>query len=185
MPTPVASRCAWSLTRRREHSINEDMKRRSVYIETSFVSYLAARRSRDLVASAWQEVSREFWDSYRDKFGLFTSELVIEECGEGDAGAVQSRLALLRGIPELPVDDDAKALAAALIAEGGVPDKAEIDALHIAVAAVGGMDYLLTWNCRHLDNPETKPRIREICRRAGYACPEICNPFQLTEGEGP
>jgi hypothetical protein len=108
--------------------------------------------------------------------------VVIEECRIGDPAVVKNRLALLRGIPTLAVDDSAKALAAALLSRGGLPSRAEIDALHIAVAAAGGVDYRLTWNCRHLDNPVTKPRVREICSQCGYVCPEICTPFGLTEG---
>jgi hypothetical protein len=92
-------------------------------------------------------------------------------------------LNFLRGIRELPIDEEVKKLAAALLAEGGVPLKAELDALHIAIATVNGMNYLLTWNCRHLDNPVTKPRIREICRMHGYTCPEICTPLELAEAQ--
>jgi hypothetical protein len=161
------------------------MKRRSIYIETSFISYLASRRSRDLVASAWQEISHEFWDLHRGKFDLFTSELVVEECSMGDVGAVESRLAYLRGIPEVPIDEEVKILAATILAKGGVPQRAEIDALHIAVATVTGIDYLLTWNCRHLNNPVTKPRVRDICHSRGYTCPEICTPLEITEVEKP
>jgi predicted nucleic acid-binding protein len=159
------------------------MKPKRIYLETSIISYLAARRSRDLVISAWQEITREFWDKHRSRYRLHTSELVVEECRMGDAEAVRSRLALLRGIPEIPVDSTARNLASALLAKGVLPPKAAIDALHIAVAAAGGMDYLLTWNCRHLNNPVIKPRVRSICIGGGYSCPEICTPFELTEGD--
>lgn len=157
------------------------MKRRRIYVETSIFSYLAAHPSRDLVVSAWQEVTREFWDQHRKAYDLVTSQLVVEECSVGDPAAVGRRLALLRGMPELVVDDAVKTVAAALLSKGGVPRRAEFDALHIAVAAVGGADYLLTWNCRHLNNPVTKPRVRAICEHCGHACPEICTPFELTE----
>lgn len=159
------------------------MKRNSIYIETSIVSYLAARRSRDLLVSAWQEVTHEFWNRYRRGYDLFTSVIVAEECRIGDADVVKTRLALLHGIPELVVDDTARSLASALLNQGGVPHNAEIDALHIAVAATGRVDYLLTWNCRHLNNPTTKPRVRAICANCGFVCPEICTPFELTEGK--
>jgi hypothetical protein len=158
------------------------MKLKRIYVETSIFSYLAARTSRDLVVSAWQEVTREFWEQHRGAYELVTSELVVEECRLGDPAAVERRLALLRGMPELSVDDTVKTVAAALLAQGGVPRGAEFDALHIAVAAVGGTDCLLTWNCRHLNNPATKPRVRAICQACGHACPEICTPFELTEG---
>jgi hypothetical protein len=89
----------------------------------------------------------------------------------------------LSEIPELAIDDEVKQLAAKLMEGGGIPPKAEIDALHIAVSAVHGMDYLLTWNCRHIDNPATKPTIRSICAVAGYTCPEICTPIELLPEE--
>jgi hypothetical protein len=109
--------------------------------------------------------------------------LVVEESSAGNTEAVEQRLSFLRGIRELPVDDEVKTLATALLTEGGVPPKSEMDALHIAIATVNGMNYLLTWNCRHLNNPVTKPRVREICRRLGYMCPEICTPLELTEAQ--
>ena len=158
------------------------MSKKSIYIETSVVSYLAARRSRNLVAAAWQEITWEFWETRRDGYDLYTSELVVEEASAGDAEVAKRRIGFLRGIPELPVDEEAKALAEAILSRGALPAKAEFDALHIAVAAVSGVDFLLTWNCRHLDNPVTKPRVREVCWELGYECPEICTPLELTEG---
>jgi len=158
------------------------MKRKRIYLETSIFSYLAAHTSRDLVVSAWQEVTQEFWDQHREAYDLVASQLVVEECSVGDPDMVERRLALLHGMRELVVDNAVKVVAAALLSKGGVPRGAEFDALHIAVAAVGGADYLLTWNCRHLNNPVTKPRVRAICEHCGYVCPEICTPFELTEG---
>lgn len=153
-----------------------------VYIETSIISYLTARKNRDLLAAAWQKITREFWDRQRHYYQLFISGLVVEECRMGNAEAAQRRLLALRGLAELDIDDDVKHLAAAILTHGGVPRKAEIDALHIAIAAIGKVDYLLTWNCRHLDNPVTKPKVRAICLNCGYQCPEICTPFEITEG---
>ena len=157
-------------------------KKKSIYIETSVVSYLAARRSRNLVTAAWQEISWEFWEAHRGRYDLFTSEIVAEEASAGRPDIAERRLELLRGVPELSVDEEARALAAAILADGVLPSNAGIDALHIAVAAVNAVDYLLTWNCRHIENPATKPRIREICVEFGYVCPEICTPLELTEG---
>ncbi|MBU0701265.1 type II toxin-antitoxin system VapC family toxin [bacterium] len=150
-------------------------------METSVISYLSARRSRDVVIAAWQEVTLEFWERHRGRYDVYVSELVVAEASSGDSIAAERRVALLRGIPELPVSQEAKILAKALMAEGGVTRKADIDALHIAVATVGRMDYILTWNFRHLDNPILKPRIREICVNHGHRCPEICTPLEITE----
>lgn len=94
-------------------------------------------------------------------------------------------MSVLKDIPELPIDDGAKALAAKLIQGGGVPATAQADALHIAVAAVQEVDYLLTWNCRHIGNAASKPTVRSICVAAGYTCPEICTPLELlSEDDG-
>ena len=156
---------------------------KSVYIETSIVSYLTSRPSRDLRAAAWQQTTGQWWAQERPKYELFTSELVVVEAAAGDEVAAANRLEVIREIAELPIDDEAKALAAKLILGGGVFSTAQADALHIAVAAVHELDYLLTWNCRHIDNAATKPIIRSICVAAGYTCPEICTPLELLSEE--
>jgi hypothetical protein len=115
----------------------------------------------------------QWWEQERPKYELFTSELVLAEARGGDAEAAGRRLAVLDTLPLLSVTDDAKDLAGRLIAEGGVPVHAEADALHIAVANVHKMDYLLTWNCRHIDSASTKPVIRTVCAGGGYACPDM------------
>lgn len=157
------------------------MRRASVYIETSIVSYLAAHPSANLLAAACQQVTREWWETERRDFKLFISELVVLEAKAGDAHAAARRLALLRGIPELRITDAVKDLAEEFLSEGALPAKAQADALHIAVAAVHRVDYLLTWNCRHIDNPATKPAIRSVCASNGIACPEICTPIEIRE----
>ena len=154
------------------------MKKR-VYIETSVVSYLTARPSRNILAAAWQQVTREWWDKRRSQFSLFTSELVLAEAGQGDPDAARLRLDELKGIPELDVTDEAVALAKRLVGDRALPKKAMGDAMHAAVAAFHGVEYLLTWNCRHLDNAENKPLVRRVCDNAGYRCPEICMPQEL------
>jgi predicted nucleic acid-binding protein len=156
---------------------------KTVYIETSVVSYLTSLPSRDLRASAWQQITAEWWEQERGKFELFTSELVLTEAAAGDANAAKRRLDRLRDIPELAVDGEVRELARRLIAGGGVPASAGPDALHVATASVHGMDYLLTWNCRHIDNAVTKPIVRSICAVGGYRCPEICTPLELVSEE--
>jgi len=156
---------------------------KAVYIETSIISYLTSRPSRDLLAAAWQEVTNQWWGQERAKYELFTSELVVIEVSAGDAEASESRLKALEGVAKLAVDEEAKALAAKLMEGGGVPSSAQADALHIAIACVHEMDYLLTWNCRHIDSAAAKPIIRSICTSAGYTCPEICTPLELLTEE--
>ena len=152
---------------------------KSVYIETSIPSYLTARPSRDVRTAAWQQITVQWWEQARQHYDLFTSELVVSEAAEGSPEAAQRRLDALRGIRELVIDSEMEALAATLVAEGGVPAHAEVDALHVAIATVQAVDLFLTWNCRHINNAETKPIIRSICAVAGYTCPEICTPQEL------
>lgn len=156
---------------------------KTVYVETSVISYLASLPGRDLRVAAWQQITTQWWEQEKSKYELFISELVLAEAAAGDPSAAQKRIDKLDGIPYLKVSDEAKVLAARLIAHGGMPAHAEADALHVATASVHAMDYLLTWNCRHIDNATTKPVVRSICAVAGYACPEICTPLELLSEE--
>ncbi len=155
------------------------MEKKSVYVETSVISYLTARPPRELVAAAWQAETILWWETQRGKFDLCVSSLVLEEIGRGDSTAAAKRLEALVGVPLLEVNQEVFALADSLVQPTAIPGKAFDDALHVAVAAVYGIDYLLTWNCRHIDNAEIKPKIRMICGNCGYFCPEICTPSEL------
>jgi len=151
----------------------------SVYIETSVASYLTARPSRDVRAAACQNITADWWDKRRSEFDLFISEIVVAEASRGNAEAASRRLNALDGIPELRISDEARALARAMLNDGSFPPKAEIDALHVAVAAVNGIEYLLTWNCTHIANAVMRPRIEQACRENGFEPPVICTPSEL------
>ncbi len=153
----------------------------TVYIETTIVSYLTAWPSRDLVRAAHQQVTREWWENERHRHGLFTSQLVLVEAPAGDPTAAAERLGVLQEIPLLPESPEARRLAEALLGEAALPAVAARDAVHVAVAATAGMDYLLTWNCRHLANASLRDRISEVCRAAGQRPPTICTPEDLLE----
>jgi hypothetical protein len=157
--------------------------KKTVYVETSIVSYLTAKPSQDIRAAAWQQMILQWWDEVRPDYELFISELVTVEAAAGDAQAASRRTAALAGLPELPVDGEIRELAESLIQQGAVPAKAAADALHIAIAAVHDIDYWLTWNFRHIDNAVAKPLMRAICANAGYRCAEICTPPELFSGE--
>jgi predicted nucleic acid-binding protein len=150
-----------------------------VYIETSIPSYLTARRSRDLIAAANQELTQEWWETRKNDFELAISEFVSREAAAGDPDAARNRLAALVGIPELNITDEVDQLAQILMEKVPLPEKAQLDALHIAVATVHGIDYLLTWNCTHINNAELRPKIEAICRLQGYEPPIICTPQEL------
>ena len=156
---------------------------RSAYIETSVVSYLTARRNqRDLIVAAHQELTREWWERRRRDFTLFASAVVIEEALRGDEMFANARMALIEQMRLADVTPAARQLAAQLLLEAGLPAKANADALHIAICAVNGIDYLLTWNCTHLANAAMIPRVNNICRAAGFEPPYICTPEELMVG---
>ena len=151
----------------------------TVYVETTIVSYLTARPTSDLLAAAWQKTTVDWWETQRSRFDLYTSDVALEEARWGDPEASRKRLGALSGIPVLEINHPVVALYKALLEGKALPAKAQDDALHLAVSAVHGIDYLLTWNFRHLDNAETKPIMRYICSRHGYTMPEICTPQEL------
>ena len=155
------------------------MAKKTVYIETSIVSYLTARPTSDLLAAAWQKITVDWWDTQRSRFDLYTSDITAEEAGRGNPEAAARRLEALSGIPILPITEVVVVLSKALVQGRALPAKALDDALHIAISAVHSVDYLLTWNYRHLDNAETKPIIRNVCTIHGHVCPEICTPQEL------
>jgi len=156
---------------------------RRVYVETSVVSYLTARPSRDLVAAARQRITVEWWNRRAGSFELYVSAAVIREASFGDSAASAARLALASSLPVLAASARAEQLAEALVAEGALPSKALEDAAHIAIAAVHGMDFLLTWNFRHIANAERREDVARVCRTAGYDPPVICTPEELDEDE--
>jgi len=150
-------------------------------VETTIVSYLAARRSRNLIVRAHQELTRRWWRQLRAAFEVFASPLVVEEAGRGDVAARIRRHRFLRNLPLLEITDDTRAIGRQLLASGALPAQAEGDALHIGVAAVHGMEYLVTWNCRHIANAWMRSRIEEIIRELGYEPPVLCTPEELLE----
>ncbi len=145
----------------------------SVYIETSVFSYLTARPSNDLCAMANQSATSEWWETQRPNYSVFVSDLVISEAGKGHPEAAQRRLAAIADLPLLQISPEVRILAQALIENHALPPKAETDAY--------GIEYLLTWNCTHIANAHTRPKIEAICRNYGYEPPVICTPLELTE----
>jgi hypothetical protein len=144
-----------------------------VYLETTIPSLLVARPSRDLIMAADQQTTLEWWKTRRARFQLFVSELVLEESSKGDRALAAQRLATVAQCQVLKVTETAQSLTMALLASGLIPGKAAVDAAHIAVAAVNGMDFMLTWNCRHIANAMTVDRVR------GFPAPVICTPYEL------
>jgi hypothetical protein len=154
----------------------------TVYIETSIVSYLTARSSRDLVTAAHQQITQQWWARRRADFDLFISQFVIQEASMGDPEMAQKRLGELQALPLLVVSGETEGLARQLVTSGTLPEKAAVDALHIAVATVHGMDYLMTWNCKHIANAELQAKVTAVCRDRGFEPPVICTPEELLGG---
>lgn len=151
----------------------------SVYLETTFISYLVARPSRDLLVAAHQQTTEEWWANRRNAFECCVSQVVVDEASVGDPTEAQKRLAIIGGLPRLEVTIDPEALTEAIMAAGILPPHAVRDAAHVAVAAVHAADYLLTWNCKHLANAQIARRIAVVCQQLGYEMPIICTPEEL------
>ncbi len=150
-----------------------------IYLETSFISYLVARPSRDLIMAARQQITLDWWDQERHKHELYASEVVLREAQRGNPNEIAKRMAVLANLPTLAVPIAAEELAILLVKRHALPAKAAADALHIAVATVHGMDYLLTWNCKHIANLTMRGAIEQSCRAAGYQPPAIGTPEEF------
>ncbi|MBM3884086.1 MAG: type II toxin-antitoxin system VapC family toxin [Verrucomicrobia bacterium] len=150
-----------------------------LYLETTVPSYLTAWPSRDLIRASHQQITREWWENRRADFQVFISQLVLDEAAAGDPVAARERLTALKELPQLDINDDVAALAEALVAALALPAKAGTDAAHIALAAVHGMHFLLTWNCAHIANAEMSATIGSVCRDHGFTAPVICTPEEL------
>ena len=157
----------------------------TAYIETTVPSYYTARNARSILQASRQLATREWWDSGCSGFDLLTSTETLNEAGEGDPEMAKARLELLRGIPILPVTEDAAGLARTLVASGLVPTIASPDAVHIALASVHKIDFLVTWNFKHIANPHTRERMRMKINDSGYRMPVMCSPEEfLNDDEG-
>ena len=159
------------------------MKREKVYIETSIISYLCARPSRDLIVSANQELTLEWWDNKRSQYDCYISEFVMDEISAGDPDAAAKRIQSADGIPFLLVNEVVGDLQVQIIQGLNLPKSIATDAAHIAIAVVHSMDYLLTLNCTHIANPYWQHKLRGIITAQGFEMPEMCTPRGLLEGE--
>lgn len=150
-----------------------------VYVETSVISYLTGRLSRDIVIAANQQVTAAWWEGAAERFTVVASTAVVDEAERGNPAKAAARVALLRELPLLPVSVESVTLARHLLRGGLLPPRAAADALHVAVAAVGGADYLATWNMRHLAGAPVRRRIERALRAGGLEPPMLCTPGEL------
>ncbi len=150
-----------------------------IYVETTVIGYLTSRPRDDVTVAGHQNTTREWWNTAADRFDLVASQLVVQECSAGDEEAAKERLEALAEMTLLPTTTEAEQLADALITGHAVPESHPEDALHIALAAVHGVEYMVTWNCRHIANAAVRLTIERVCRDAGYEPPVICTPEEL------
>jgi hypothetical protein len=158
------------------------MDKPGIYIETSIVSYLAARPSRDPVTLHNQQLTHEWWNTQRERYVLHTSAAVMTEAAVGDPAMAQRRIDLLSPLRLLSRREDIDELAEHLRSRVPLPPQAKTDALHISLAAVYGMTYVLTWNCKHIANPRLWPRMERVCSARGIELPVLCTPHYLLGG---
>ena len=151
----------------------------TVYIETSIVSHATARPSSDIQIAALQHQARNWWSTERPNFELVTSQLVIDEASAGDPVAAEERLKLLDGVPIVSINEAVRNLAWAIVSASIIPQKASADALHVAAAAVSGVQYLLTLNCKHIANARELPRIYRLLDERGFGQLLICTPAEF------
>jgi predicted nucleic acid-binding protein len=152
----------------------------TIYVETTVVGNLAGRIHSDPIIAARQDVTRRWWVTATSRYRLLISQLVVDECAGGDPTAAQERLDEIRLLPLLNITDEARDLADELMSANAVPASEPRDALHIAVAAVHGVQYLVTWNFKHIANAARRERIESVCRDTGFEPPIICTPEELT-----
>jgi predicted nucleic acid-binding protein len=151
----------------------------TVYIETSILGYLTARSTNNLILAANIEVTKEWWKFHRRVFTLYISQVVLDEVARGDTEIAVQRLEMLDGVPLVELNQAVLNLSAQFLAQSNLPAKASDDAVHIAAATVHGLDYLLTWNCKHIANAQIQRKLAEISLDFGYQLPIICTPYEL------
>ena len=162
-----------------EESARYDEPRPAIYLDTTIVSYLTARLSRQISIARRQRITRIWWSRYRHRHTLWVSPIVANEAEAGNAASATARLDVIAGVDILPSDPPSSHLAEKLVGGGRLPEKARTDAAHIAIAATNSVPLLLTWNCKHLANPIIQRKIVRVCEAEGFRCPEICTPEYL------
>ncbi|AUT01321.1 hypothetical protein CLI64_13425 [Nostoc sp. CENA543] len=148
-------------------------------METSILGYLTARLTDNLILAANIKITQDWWNARRGFFVLYASEIVEDEAAKGDTAIASQRLNLLQSLTFLDLTEEAMELAQEFLQQSNLPPKAANDALHIALATVYGLDYLLTWNCKHMANAQIQRKLSQISSGLGYDLPIICTPYEL------
>jgi hypothetical protein len=148
----------------------------TVYLDTSVPSYLTARPARDRSIMRMQRISCLWWNAYRSRFNVYVSEVVLEEAANGNEEAAIRRTESISAFTSLDLTEEARSLAELILTETRLPESVRTDAQHAAIAATNDIEVVMTWNSKHLANPEIIPKVRRACERGGFSCPDICRP---------
>ncbi|MEK8018909.1 MAG: type II toxin-antitoxin system VapC family toxin [Candidatus Parabeggiatoa sp.] len=154
-----------------------------LYLETTIPSYLTAWASRDIIVNAHQQITPFWWKERKNDFDIYISQFVLDEASSGDADAAKRRIEIIKAFPKLEILNEVTELSNQILSSGLIPKKEATDVAHIAIAAVHKIDFLMTWNCRHLANTITSEKISTICKALGFDCPVICTPETLMGDE--
>lgn len=157
------------------------MTQPTAYIETTIIGHLVGRILSDPVVAGRQTVTRQWWPSAVEKYRFIVSKVVADECASGDPEAAAERLAVLESLEFVATSPQVDELARQLIDRFAIPKAEPRDAIHISLAAIHGLEYLVSWNFKHIVNPTTRSAIERVCRDAGFVPPIICTPDELME----
>lgn len=157
------------------------MEKQKVYIETSVISYLTAKPSRDLIIAGHQKITSDWWHKAKHKFDCYISQIVIEEISMGDKNAALKRMKAIKNLSELTYNQEVKDLASKYLKLLNIPDKSRLDAFHLSFSVIYKIDYLLSWNCRHIANAVVNFKLREFNDKNSLFVPFLCTPQELLE----
>jgi hypothetical protein len=158
------------------------MKLKTVYLETSIISYLTAIPTNNLIASAYQKISRKWWKESLFKYDPYISQAVIDEIKRGDKKAALRRLNAVEGIELADISLETYQLSTNYFEILDIPEKARLDTLHIACAVLNELDYIVSWNFKHIANVRTREKISTYNAIRGLKNPMICTPEELENG---
>ena len=163
--------------------MSETMARETLYLETSVISYYTAKPSRDIIVAAHQQITWEWWENSISQYTVLISQLVLDEMSRGDPEAIQRRLEVVKSFDLLQVTSKVCELARLYVKKFTIAPKWEADAIHLAIASVHGVDYLVTWNCSHIANARIMRELPAINESEGVPIPTICTPEEISEGQ--
>jgi predicted nucleic acid-binding protein len=157
------------------------MEKQKVYIETSVISYLTSKPSRDLIIAGHQQITQDWWHKAKPKFDCYISQIVIEEISLGDKNAALKRINAIQNIPDLGYNSEVENLAFQYFKLLGIPEKAKLDTFHLAYAVLYNIDFLLSWNCKHIANAMINSKLRDFNNNNSLFVPFLCTPQELLE----